>query len=38
VWTSCESAGHETARNFLLGDGSRPWTPNEVFVDVNKNH
>lgn len=37
AWESCEAAGIESAANFLVGDGSMPWTPDKVFRDATKN-
>jgi DNA-damage-inducible protein D len=34
---SCESAGIEPAANFLVGDGSAAWDPEEVFREATKN-
>jgi DNA-damage-inducible protein D len=38
AWQSCEAAGIDPAANFLVGDGSRPWSPaGEVFREATKN-
>jgi DNA-damage-inducible protein D len=37
AWQACESAGIETALNFLVGDGSHPWSPEGVFRQQSKN-
>lgn len=37
AWNSCHASGIDTAVNFLIGDLSQPWTPQEVFRQVSKN-
>jgi DNA-damage-inducible protein D len=37
AWISAETSGNEPASNFLVGDGSKPWHPDEVFTGVSKN-
>ena len=37
AWEACEAAGVDPAKNFLTGDGSRPWHPDEVFREASKN-
>ena len=37
AWESCKASGVEPALNFLIGDGSQPWSPEEVFADASKN-
>jgi len=37
AWESCEAAGIDPALNFLIGDGSAPWSAEEVFADARKN-
>lgn len=37
AWQSCESAGIEPTSNFLVGDGTASWTPDEVITSINKN-
>lgn len=37
AWQSCAAAGIDPAANFLVGDGSEPWNPDEVFTEVSKN-
>jgi DNA-damage-inducible protein D len=37
AWQSCETAGIDPARNFLVGDGSIAWAPDEVFRGLTKN-
>jgi DNA-damage-inducible protein D len=37
AWTSCEAAGVDPASNFLVGDSSQPWKPEEVFTGASKN-
>jgi DNA-damage-inducible protein D len=37
AWESCKTSGVEPALNFLIGDGSQPWSPEEVFADARKN-
>ena len=37
AWKACASADVDTARNFLVGDGSDPWTPEGVFRQQSKN-
>jgi len=37
AWKACASAGISTDSNFLVGDGSVPWQPGEVFRHVSKN-
>ena len=34
---SCETVGVSADSNFLVTDGSRPWTPGEVFTGAGKN-
>ena len=37
AWQSCSTAGIDPATNFLVGDGSAPWAPEEVFTSSSKN-
>lgn len=37
AWQSCETAGIDPHVNFLVGDGSGPWSPEEVFAESSKN-
>jgi DNA-damage-inducible protein D len=37
AWQSCDTAGDNADTNFLVTDGSAPWTPNEVFTGAGKN-
>jgi DNA-damage-inducible protein D len=37
AYQSCESAGIDPEVNFLVGDGSQPWRPDEVFTAPSKN-
>jgi DNA-damage-inducible protein D len=37
AWESCAAAGIATAVNFLAAEGTRPWSPHEVFPGAGKN-
>ena len=37
AWKACDASGIDTAVNFLIGDLSQPWTPQEVFRQPSKN-
>ena len=37
AWESCAASGIDPEMNFLTGDGSQPWNPNEVFAEARKN-
>lgn len=37
AWQSCETADINADAHFLVGDGSGPWKPDEVFTGTSKN-
>jgi DNA-damage-inducible protein D len=37
AWESCAATGLDTSINFLVGDGTKPWSPGEVFPGAGKN-
>jgi DNA-damage-inducible protein D len=37
AWESCVAAGVDPGANFLVGDGTKAWHPDEVFTEVSKN-
>ena len=37
AWQSCVAAGLDPHTNFLVGNGSAPWSPEQVFTEASKN-